>query len=62
MKKELKQEIINFIFEHENDFQLPNNTIHRFRDYIYDSKGEYLIGGCDVMDFIKQAIDLLTIN
>jgi len=39
---------------------LVNNTTDKFRAYIYDSKGEYLIGGDDVKDFINQAIELLT--
>ncbi len=60
MKKELKQAIVNYIFDNEKDFQLVNNTTDKFRAYIYDSKGEYLIGGDDVKDFINQAIELLT--
>lgn len=60
MKKELKQAIINFIFENEKDFQIINNTTEKFRLYIYDNSGEYLIGGEDVRDFIKNAIQLLT--
>ncbi len=60
MKKELKQAIINFIFENEKDFQLVNNTTDNFKAYIYDSKGEYLIGGEDVKEFINKAIELIT--
>lgn len=60
MKKELKQAIINYIFDNENAFQLPNNIIDKFRNYIYDNTGDYLIGGEDVRDFIKKSIDLLT--
>ena len=59
MKQELKQAIINFIFENEKDFQLPNNTTKEFSPYIYDSTGNYLIGGEDVSIFIKDAIKLL---
>jgi hypothetical protein len=59
MKKELKIVIINFIFDNEKSSQLTNNTVDKFRAYIYDSKGEYLIGGEDVRDFIKRAIDLI---
>ena len=62
MKKELKQAIINFIFENENDFQLTNNTTSKFRLYIYDDAGEYLIGGEDVKTFINKAVELLTPN
>ena len=60
MKKLLKQEIVNYILENENDFQLTNNTSAQFREYIYTSKGDYLIGGEDVMNFIREAIKLLT--
>lgn len=59
MKKELKQAIINFIFEHENEFQLINVTIEKFRPYIYDNSGKYLIGGQDVSEFISKAINLI---
>lgn len=60
MKKELKQAIINFIFDNEKKFQIVNNTVDNFRAYIYDSNGEYLIGGEDVGNFIKNAIKLIT--
>jgi hypothetical protein len=60
MKKELKKAIVNFILDNDNDFQLTNNTTNKFRLYIYDNEGEYLIGGEDVKDFIYKAIDLIT--
>ena len=60
MKKELKQAIVNFIIANDSEFQLPNRTKEEFREYIYTSKGAYLIGGEDVSDFIGNAIDLLT--
>lgn len=60
MKKELKQAIVNFIFENEKVFSLTNITTDNFRAYIYDAKGNFLIGGEDVYEFIKQAIKLLT--
>jgi len=60
MKKELKQSIINFIFDNERKFQLTNTTVNKFRPYIYDTTGEYLIGGEDVSKFIEQAIKLIT--
>jgi len=60
MKKELKQAIINFIFENEKVFQLTNITKAEFRPYIYTAAGEYLIGGEDVAEFIEKAIDLIT--
>jgi len=62
MKKELKQAIVNFILENEKVFNLTNITVDNFREYIYNKKGEHLIGGEDVYNFIKDAIDLLTKN
>jgi len=59
MKTELKKAILNRIFENENEFQLTNNTIDKFRAYIYDERGDYLIGGADVVEFIKNAIKLI---
>ena len=59
MKKELKKAIIDFIFEKEKEFQLHNSTIEKFRPYIYDANGNYLIGGEDVANFISKAIKLL---
>lgn len=60
MKKELKQAIVNYIFDNEKQFQLHNSTVQKFRVYIYDTEGEYLIGGEDVAEFIQDAINLLT--
>jgi len=60
MKKELKQAIINYIFDNEKQHQLTNMTTDKFRAYIYDGNGDYLIGGEDVYTFIKNAIDLIT--
>ena len=60
MNKQLKQEIINFIFENEKVFQLQSITIGNFKQYIYNSQGNYLIGGEDVAEFIGKAVKLLT--
>ncbi len=62
MKKELKKAIVNFILDNEREFQITNVTVQNFRLYIYDDKGEYLIGGEDVSKFIHDAIDLLIKN
>ncbi len=59
MNKELKKAIINHIFDNATEFQLPNNTTDKFRNYIYDGDGEYLIGGKEVKEFINAAIKLL---
>lgn len=59
MKKELRKAIVEFIFDNENSYQLTKKTIDNFRLYIYDNKGEYLIGGEDVLNFIKDAVNVL---
>lgn len=59
---ELKQHIIKYIFDNKDDFQLTNATIKHFHNYIYDSNGEYLIGGELIAGFIKKAIDLIIHN
>jgi hypothetical protein len=60
MKKELKAAIIAYILDNLSNFQLDNDVTGKFRAYIYDHEGEYLIGGEDVRCFIKSAIKLLT--
>ena len=59
MRKELKQAIINYIFENEKEFQLTNSVKTKFRAYIYDADGNYLIGGKEVAEFIDKAIKLI---
>jgi hypothetical protein len=58
----LKQAIINYIFIFDNvkDFQLHNLTSTAFKAYIYDEEGNYLIGGEEVANFIRDAITLIT--
>jgi hypothetical protein len=59
MSKELKKAIINWMFDNSKEFQLINATAERFRSYIYDDKGNYLIGGKDIMEFIRNADKLI---
>ena len=59
MRKELKKAIIDYIFENEREFQLTNATVEKFRPYIYDADGSYLIGGEEVSRFIDEAIKLI---
>ena len=59
MNKELKKAIIIFILENEKEFQVVNVTSEKFRPYIYDSTGGYLIGGKEVHQFIRDAVKLL---
>lgn len=59
MYKELKKQIINWLLEHENEWQRVNSCRQAFKAYIYDSDGECLIGGEDVSDFIEKADALI---
>lgn len=57
--KELKQAIINWLFENEKVLGRINHCTDAFRAYIYDAKGNYLIGGKEVAEFIEKADKLL---
>ena len=57
---ELKQDILKYIFDNKDEYQLTNATIDNFREYIYNAKGEYLIGGELIAEFITKAINLIT--
>lgn len=59
MRTELKKAIIDFIFENEKQFQINNAVTQKFRAYIYDADGNFLIGGEDVSEFIYKAIKLI---
>lgn len=60
MQTQLKDAIIKHVQEHQGDFQLVNNTIYNFYNYIYDKRGNYLIGGEKVAQFISEFIKLYT--
>jgi hypothetical protein len=59
MRTELKKAIIDYIFENEKYFQIHNAVTQKFRSYIYDPDGKFLIGGDEVYEFIKNAIKLI---
>jgi len=59
MYKELKVLIINWLLDHEHEWQRVNACRENFREYIYNSEGEYLIGGEEVEQFIIDADNLL---
>ena len=61
MNKELKQAIINFMFENNTEFQLINKTTEKFRQYIYDASGNYCFGGKAVHSFIQIADKLVNL-
>lgn len=62
MNKELKDAIIEHVQHNADDFQLHNNTIDKFRQYIYTAEGNYntLISGQKVAGFIGDFIKLYT--
>ena len=56
---ELKKAILNFICDEQTVFGINNHTIQAFKEYIYTSEGDYLIGGKEVAQFITDAIKLI---
>ena len=59
MRLELKKAIIDWIFNNMNDFQIVSACHEAFCEYIYNREGNYLIGGAEVSNFIKEAIKLI---
>lgn len=59
MNKELKRAIIDWLLDHENEWQRVIGCCRAFRPYIYNADGNYLIGGKEVSDFISEADKLL---
>ena len=59
MNTELKKAIVNYIFDNIQEFQIINATVKEFKLYIYDDKGNFLIGGEEVSEFISEAIKLI---
>lgn len=53
--KELKKVILLWLLEHENEWQRVNACMETYKEYIYDTNGNYLIGGEAVRDFIEEA-------
>jgi hypothetical protein len=41
------------------EFQMVNATVAEFKPYIFDSEGEFLIGGEKVYNFVKDSIELI---
>lgn len=58
MKKELKDAIIKAVQDNIDQFQNINYITDKFRAYIYDENGNYLIGGEEVAVFIQEFIKL----
>lgn len=59
MNINLKRAIVDYIFNNYELFGLVNVTNDKFKAYIYDSNGEYLIGGKEVANFIQKVAKLV---
>lgn len=61
MQYTLMQRIFEVALENKKrgEFQLVNATVKEFHPYIYDEKGEFLIGGEKVYTFVKDTINLI---
>ena len=59
MYMELKKAIIAWLFNNPKQWPRVNSCVENFRAYIYDSAGNYLIGGEDVRTFIIEADRLI---
>jgi hypothetical protein len=56
---ELKKAIFDYMIEKHDLFNLVNNTVDHFREYIYNSEGNYLIGWKEVAEFITELNKLI---
>ena len=59
INKELKKCILIWLMENENVFNRLNGCIEYFRLYIYTPEGQFLIGGEDVYNYIKELEKLI---
>lgn len=55
MHKELKKAILEWLLENERRVSRVNGCCEEFESYIYNSNGNYLIGGKDVYRFIQRS-------
>ena len=59
MDLQLKKAIIIWLMDNVNQWQRVNSCVNHFRPYIYNSEGNFLIGGDRVYEFIVNADMLL---
>ena len=59
MNKELKKAIVLWIFENDKNYQLHLASVEKFRPYIYDASGNFLIGGEVVSEFITNFLKIM---
>lgn len=56
---ELKKAIFDYLFEHKDTRNRLNFVREHFREYIYNSEGNYLIWGEEISDFITELDKLI---
>lgn len=56
---ELMESILIWLLRSKNVSNRVRNCIDEYRNYIYDDIGNYLIGGEQVVNFIKKANKLI---
>lgn len=59
MNIELKRAIVNWYCDNFQGYASSEECVRVFKAYIYDEKGEYLIGGKEVFDFIHKIRSLI---
>lgn len=59
MHKDLKKAIFNYMIDNLNSFSLLNDTTKHFKQYIFTSEGNYLIGGKEVNEYIRNVEKLI---
>ena len=57
--KELKRAIVYWLLDNENRWQRVNACKEEFRPYIYDTEGNYLIDGKEILGFIIKTDEVL---
>lgn len=60
MNQTLKEKIIQSVIDNRNEFQLYNYITNEYKAYIFDTQGEYLIGGEEIANFIREFTNLYT--
>lgn len=59
MPKELKKAIFKWLYDNENAWQRVNACHTEFYNYIFDTTGNYLIGGETVANFVSETDKLI---
>lgn len=59
MNDKLKKAILIWLCDNKNECQRLNACVMLFKQYIFDTTGNYIIGGVQVADFIRNADNLI---